>query len=242
MQHRNPLLHQGHRERIKERFLKEGLDNFKDYEIIELLLFFGVPQRDVNELAHELINKFGSYNGVLDAPYEELIKVSGVGPHTATLICLCQKMAVRYLHEIENSAQPVLLTRSAIVDFLGPLFMGAREERLVLVSLDRQNHLINHTVLAHGDANAVTVSSRNVVHQALSDNAHFVILAHNHPGGVALPSQADCIKTLEIAKALSSVDIQILSHFIFGARMDVHDMSADKDMQHVFKTSWKHIQ
>ena len=92
---RNPELHRGHRERVKTRFLREGLENFEDYEVFELLLFFGIPQKDVNELAHELVNKFGSYTGVLDATYEQLLQVKGIGSHMAPLISLCKQMSIR---------------------------------------------------------------------------------------------------------------------------------------------------
>ena len=130
---------------------------------------------------------------------------------------------------------------SAMRDYLEPVFLNAREERLVVMTLDMQRYLINSTVMAKGDIGRVSFSVRNIMHQALNDNAAYVVIAHNHPGGVASPSPDDINRTVELVKALGSVNIRLDTHLIFGARGDFYNMFEDPARAYLLKTDWNKL-
>lgn len=207
--------HSGHRERIRERFLKEGLDNFTQVQALELLLFYSIPRADTNDLAHDLIARFGSLSQVLEAPVEELKKVPGIGDNSAVLLRLMSEMA-RYYQINRTMNEKVLNTLEKCGQFLMSHFIGRRNETVFLLCLDAKCKLLCCREISEGSVNAAGISVRKVVEVAISSNASSVILAHNHPSGVATPSPEDVATTHQIAQALRTVDVILADHLIFS--------------------------
>lgn len=206
-------IHKGHRERLKERFRQEGLDNFTDIQVLELLLFYSIPQKDTNPIAHALLERFGSLSQVLDAEPEELRKVPGISDHSATLLSLVTEIA-RYYQVDATQRVESLTTLDACGAYLLPRFFGRNKETVFLLCLDAKCKVLCCKEIGEGSVNSASISVRKVVETALTANATTVILAHNHPSGVALPSTEDVQTTRRIAAALSAVEIHLADHIV----------------------------
>ena len=206
-------IHEGHRERIKNRFRRDGLDNFDDVHVLELLLFYCIPQKDTNILAHRLIDHFGSLALALEAPAEELEKVEGIGKHASTFLNLITAVGRYYL---VNRAAPtaVLNTTEQCGAFLLPYFYGRRNEVVYLLCLDAKKKVICCKEIGEGSVNSASISARKIIEVALAANSSVVILAHNHPSGLALPSVEDVQTTRRIARALMAVEIVLADHIV----------------------------
>lgn len=208
-------IHKGHRARLKQRFLDYGERVFDDHQLLELLLFFGVPQGDVNPLAHRLINHFGSFAAVLDAKPEDLQKVKGVGEHTALLLSLLPQVMRRYQQSRAGNESMVHSSAEA-GEYLLPYFFGTRNETLYLLCLDAKGKVLSCSFLAEGSLDQVGLNSRQVVETALEHRATSVILAHNHVSGVAVPSESDVTLTLALRPLLKSLGIHLLDHLVIA--------------------------
>ena len=208
-------LHEGHRKRMRERFIKSGLDDFAPHYVLEFLLFYSIPRGDTNPIAHRLIDSFGSLSGVFDATPEELMKVKGVGESTAILISMVPQMARKYLEDKADSVN-VMGGCSDIGAYLLPKFVGRTNEALMMVSIDNKNKIISCSVVAEGTVDSAKVSRRRVMEEAMKVNATRVILAHNHPRGVAVPSSEDVVMTREIGKLFAQVGIELVDHIIIA--------------------------
>lgn len=206
-------IHDGHRERIKERFIQEGLDNFDDYLVLELLLYYCIPRVDTNEIAHRLINTFGSLPNVLEATVEELQKVEGIGKNAATFLTLINAASRYYQVKKVDYAKP-LTTVEQFGEVLTPKFSGRRNEMIYLLCLDSKCKMICCRMVGEGSVNCAGVSVRKIAEQALAVNATSVVLSHNHPSGVAVPSGEDVRTTIQAAKALKAVGVALLDHII----------------------------
>lgn len=209
----NPSVHKGHRERLKARFLETGLDTFTDIQALELLLFYAIPQRDTNPIAHALLDRFGSLSQALEADLEELKKVPGVSDHTATLLLLVTELARFYQVDCTQRTE-ILTSLDACGAYLVPRFFGRKLETVFLLCLDAKCKVLCCREIGEGSVNAASISVRKVVETALSANATTVVLAHNHPSGVALPSADDVQTTRRIAAALSAVDVKLIDHIV----------------------------
>lgn len=205
--------HDGHRERHRSRFIEHGLDNFKDHEVLELLLFFALARGDTNELAHRLIAHFGGLDGVFEATIEDLCKVKGIGQKTAALIHLVPQVARRY-QMVKARADTVLNSAERAGKFFIPLFQYERDEVVYVASLDAKCKLICCREISRGVANTTEVSLRKIVELALSQNASIVIISHNHTSGIAIPSAEDECTTKKIKQALGIVGITLADHII----------------------------
>lgn len=205
-------LHDGHRQRLIQRFLEEELDSFEPHNVLELLLFYAIPRRDTNELAHTLIDTFGSLNAVFDAPYEALLQVEGIGTNAAALIKLVPQLTRTYY--TNRSEKVVLDTAEKAGEYFVPYFIGHSEEVVYMVCVDAGSRVIAHRMLHRGSVNASEVNIRKIVNVALQSNAVGVILAHNHPGGIALPSNEDVVTTQNIAAALRPMGVLLMDHII----------------------------
>ena len=209
-------LHDGHRQRLIQRFLEEDLDNFEPHNVLELLLFYAIPRKDTNELAHVLIDTFGSLKGVFDAPYEELIKVTGIGPNTAALLKLVPSLTRTYY---SSDARSIILdTSEKSGEYFLPYYIGQTEEVVRLACLDAGGKVFSNQILHRGSANAAEVNIRKIVNIALRNNAMGVILAHNHPGGLPLPSEEDVATTKSIREALMPMGILLMDHIIVAGQ------------------------
>ena len=206
-------IHAGHRQRLKERFLKESLDNFEEHQVLELLLFYGIPQRDTNEIAHELIRKFGSLSKVLEATPEELSEVKYIGDNVTTLFRLITEVA-RYYQVNCAMREQILTSIDACGKYLVPFFHGRQNETVFLLCLDAKCKVLCCEKVGEGSVNSAGVPVRKIVEMALKANATSVILAHNHPSGLAIPSGEDIQTTRRVAMALDAVEIGLVDHII----------------------------
>ena len=209
-------VHDGHRARMRERFLENGLDNFAEHEALEMLLYHCLPRGDTNDLAHRLIREISSLPQVLEASVEDLQKVDGVGKHTAESLHFFAHFCRYYVvKQAQDEGNPLDSVKSS-GNYLWPRFMGQRNELVYIVCLDAKAKVLNCKLLAEGSMNSAAVSVRKIVEVALSANASSVILAHNHPSGLAVPSGEDAQTTLTVAKALRTVDIILKDHLVFS--------------------------
>ncbi len=206
-------IHKGHRQRLKNRFLKQGLADFEDHNVLELLLFFSVPQGDTNETAHRLLKEFKTLSNVFDADISDIIKVKGVGEHTATLIKLMPELLSKY-HNDKTKDIKLVNSTSAAGEFFLPKFYGKKNEEVHVLALDDKRKIVKHEKLFEGTVNASQITIRKVMQFALSANATGIILAHNHPTGVALPSGNDLSVTKKLKSALELMNIQLCDHII----------------------------
>ena len=206
-------IHDEHRQRLKNRFLEQGLDGFTDVQVLELLLFYSIPRKDTNEIAHELLNHFGSLAQVLEAPVEELKKVKGVGDHSALLLSLINDVARFYLVN-RTTQEKILPTVRSCGDYLLPFFFGRSEETVFLLCLDAKCKVLCCKEVGEGSVNSVGISVRKIVETALSAKASTVVLAHNHPSGIAVPSNEDVQTTRRVAMALNAVEVQLADHIV----------------------------
>ncbi len=202
-----------HRQRVKDRFRSEGLDNFKAVHALELLLFYAVPRIDTKPLARDLLNRFGSFSQVLEAPEAELMTVHGVGKEIATFLSVIN--AVGRYYQKSRTERPVILDSTEKYGaYLMDLFYGRRNETVYLLCLDAKCKVRCCCEVGEGDVNCVNVPIRRAVEAALSSNAVSVILAHNHPSGFAIPSREDIETTEQLAQALGAMDIVLADHVI----------------------------
>lgn len=206
-------IHEDHRKRLKKQFRDGGLDNFSEFQILELLLFYAIPRKDTNPIAHRLIDRFGSLSQVLEAPVEELEKVDGIGPNAALLLGLITEVARAYMKD-RTENHKILRSINECGDYLKSFFIGRRVEMVYLLCLDAKCKVLGCREVGEGSVNSANVPIRRIVEIALGYNASSVVLAHNHPSGLALPSQEDIATTRRVAAALSMVDIQLVDHII----------------------------
>lgn len=207
--------HDGHRERLRDRFIKEGLDHFTQEQVLELLLFYSIPRQDTNEIAHDLVDYFGSLHQVLEAPVQELQKVEGIGERSAVLLRLMAEIS-RYYQVNRAINEKILNSIEACGRYLVPRFVGRRNETVFLMCLDAKCKMLCCREISEGTVNAAGVSVRKVVETALAVNASSVVLAHNHPSGMALPSTEDVVTTRRIAAALRAVDVILVDHLVIS--------------------------
>ena len=206
-------IHEGHRDRLKNRFRNEGLDNFDELYVLELLLFYCIPRKDTNPIAHRLLDRFGSLNGVLDATPEELEKVEGVNKSTSTFLTLIKQVG-RYYQVKSAAPGEILRTVDQCGKYLVPYFFGRDTETVFLLCLDAKCKVLCCKKVGEGSVNSANVPVRRVVEIALGANATSVVLAHNHPTGLAIPSADDIQTTHRISAALDAVDITLVDHIV----------------------------
>ena len=206
-------IHDGHRSRLKERFCNEGLDNFEEHQVLELLLFYCIPRVDTNPIAHALLERFGSLSQVMEAPVEELEKVPGIGHNAAVFLSLVTA-AGRY-YQVNCAMRSVMINSvEECGKYLLPFFYGRRNEMVYVLCLDAKCKVLCCKEVGEGSVNSAGVPIRRIVEIALASNATTVVLAHNHPSGLAVPSEADVLTTRRVAAALSAVEIGLIDHIV----------------------------
>lgn len=210
---KNP--HAGHRAKLKKRFLSQGFDGFEDHNILELLLFFAIPRKDTNEIAHALIDRFGSFSRVFEASVEELCKVEGVGEHAAQLIKTYPAVAKRYYKDRFKSGKRLPEYRQMGQELVLQ-FAGAENEQVYALFYDNALNLCGSQILHEGSINSVTFSFRKVCDAALGYKASYMVLAHNHPRGVPIASSEDLNTTKKLHEFLLQLGITLIDHFVIG--------------------------
>ncbi len=207
--------HAGHRQRMREEFLRAGADGMADHRLLELLLFYAIPKVDVNPLAHRLVDRFGSVSGVFHATYDQLVRVPGVGQSTAALLQLIPALAARCMEQTA-SFDGQIVSVWQLKELLEPYFFGQRDELAYLVCMDGKSKVLAVRKLGQGIVDTVPITARKVTEAALDCNASQVVLAHNHVSGVAMPSQADVDTTLRLKRVLGEMEVTLVDHLIFA--------------------------
>lgn len=205
--------HDGHRMRMKKRYLNEGLDSFEPHEILELLLYYSIPRRDINELSHRLVERFGSVANVFDADTEALMQIEGISENSAILLHL-----IPQLSRIYNLSKWDRKTSLASVDTVGQyavsMYIGKKNEEFGIICLDSNRRVHYSGIIIKGTVNQAEAYPRTVVAAVLKHNAVNVILTHNHPSGSIMPSESDKEATRNIVNALEAIDVNVLDHII----------------------------
>ena len=206
-------LHDGHRDRLRKRYLAEGLDHFTEVQVLELMLFYCIPRKDTNELAHRLLERFGSLSQVLDTRQEDLMQVEGIGENAALFLSLFPAVA-RYYDTNQASRVTVLKDVDECGKYLLGYFKNRINETVFLLCLDAKCKVLCCKEVGEGSVNSAGISIRKIVETALGVNATTVVLAHNHPSGLAIPSGEDIQTTRRVAMALDAVEITLADHII----------------------------
>ena len=206
-------IHEGHRARLRESFLEHGLQSMHDINALELLLFYALPRRDTNETAHLLLERFGSLHGVFSAPVEELREVDGIGDYAAALIALVPEIMKKSRLSKSREIRQIRSSTDA-GEYLLPYFMNEQDEVVYMLCLDTKRAVICCAEMGRGVVNTVDANIRRMVEKALKVKACSVIVAHNHPDGIAIPSREDDIFTRCLYNALETVGIRLEDHII----------------------------
>ncbi len=211
-------VHDGHRKRLRQRFFREGLEQFEDHQVLELLLFHAVPRRDTNEMAHLLLKRFGSISAVLEADPKDLATVPGMGESAVAFLSLIPPLTRRYLTDSTTRNKPKLNSSIQTEKYLIPLMAGRTEEVFYVLCLDSQCRLLFPALISKGTVNQANIHPRHVVEAAIRHKAASVILAHNHPSGKLKPSNSDVRMTQVLVNALTPIGIRVLDHVIVSGK------------------------
>ena len=206
-------IHDGHRERLRKRFLENGLSGFNEINALELLLFYALPRVDTNPIAHALLDRFKNLQGVFGASVEELKEIPGISESSAVLIKMVPEICK--LSQVTETSSSKGITNSSLASgFVIPRFMFDENEKVIMLSLDSAKKVKACDEISSGVVNSVDLNIRLIVETALKNRASSVILAHNHPDGDVSPSREDLETTRRIKESLKLVDIPLVDHII----------------------------
>ncbi|MGD2245963.1 MAG: DNA repair protein RadC, partial [Candidatus Aminicenantes bacterium] len=212
---RNLRKNKGHRERLKEKFLKGGLVGFLDYEIVELLLTLGTPRKDCKQQAREALKKFRSLRGVLGASADELQTVKGIGSHNIFGLRLIQDVSRRFLKD-KMMNKPYCHSSKEVFDYLYHALRDMKREIFKVMFLDAKNHILEEKTVFEGTVDTSAVYPREIMKEALRCDASSLIFVHNHPSGDPEPSASDREITRELVFAANVMQLKVLDHIIIG--------------------------
>jgi DNA repair protein RadC len=227
----------GHRQRLRDKFLEIGIDGFTDAEVLELLLTLGTPRKDCKEPAREALLQFGSFSAVLEAPVRKLQEVKGIGPKNGFAIKFIHAAADRYLEKRLNKKE-YLLSSTQVADYLRHSMIGLKHEVFKTIFLDSSNAIIITEDIAEGSINSNTIYPRELIKLALKHHAASIVIAHNHPSGSVKPSNEDRKLTSSLYLACSLIQIRLLDHLIIGSGNQVfsfadHGLINEIHQQHI---------
>ncbi len=224
-------VHGGHRLRLKAKFERVGLNGFEDHEVLEYLLTFAIPQKNVNPLAHDLINHFGSLNNVFNASTKELLACEGVGPHTASLITLIPQLSNRYLDDPAASKRVSMAYVHDRIEFFIPKFVGETQECIYAAFLNHNWEVLDCKKMAEGSIDTARIEVRKLLDTAMRLRANGVVLAHNHLSHEQ-PSVDDLLTTKFVSDKLASCDITLIDHIVVCGK-SAQSLAAKGQMRHV---------
>lgn len=225
-------IHKGHRKRTRESFLANGIpESTPEHKVLEILLFYSIPRCDTNEIAHRLINKFGSLSAVLDAPVHELLKVDGVGEKTVSLLKLIMPIARIYMSDKKENVNK--MDYNSICNYIIGKHCGYCDEVVAITCFNNKGSIISFDIIGNGDVSEVSISIRKIVETVLKYNASAAILSHNHPNGNAIPSAQDIETTKRIVTALANINVRLIDHIIV-ADDDCVSMLQSENLRYVF--------
>lgn len=226
-------IHAGHRNRLKEEIVSADITELRPpVKLLEMLLFYGVPQKDTAPMAHELIKTFGSFAGVLEADVDDIVKVSGITKNAASLIKLMLPVLRTYVLE-KYTFSNTLKSHSEIGDFLFAKYFAIEKECLSLLCLNHLGQVLSFEIVMTGSVDSVGLSIRDIVSKVIKSNATAAVIAHNHPSGVALPSLQDVAATRELKHALKSISVQLIDHIIISSE-DYVSMALSNEFSDIF--------
>lgn len=207
-------LHENHRSRVRKRFIENGLDGFADHEVLELMLYYCYPRRDTNEIAHRLINEYGTLYNLLEADTQDIINRCGVTQNVAVLISMIPKVANLYIRKKWNRDMAVIEDVKTAGRYAVSLFVGRTNEALYIFCLDTGRRLNHISLIAEGTLDETPVYPREIVAEALKHQATAIILTHNHPGGTTKPSRKDIEATRKVKEGLGFLAIKVVDHIV----------------------------
>ncbi len=209
----NKGIHDGHRQRLKNKFLEHGFDGFEPHNILELLLFYSIPRKDTNEIAHRLLNRFGTLKNVFNAEFDELITVDGISENSATLIKMIPKITREYMdYSLKEGA--IFDTANKIGEYFVNKYIGEKNEIVYAMLLSNKFELLAVVKVHEGSVNSSSISTRKIMDAAIKHNAAAIVLAHNHPDGKICPSMSDINTTAQLMSAFRAMEIEIIEHFV----------------------------
>lgn len=211
---RNSALHAEHRKRMKAKFLQFGLEPFSEHEIMEILLYYALPQVDTNEIAHQLINKGGSFVGAFNIPYEEMKTITGIKDQAATFLKLIPEIVRYYSAQETQLSSDDKMTYEQIAALCVKSFIGMQTEQLYGFYFDSKMHFLGKSIIGKGGKTGVTSDFKTIYDEVLKYGAANVVLAHNHPSVVVVPSSDDVASTNSLIKFLRHLDVDLIEHFI----------------------------
>lgn len=226
-------IHKDHRQRVRSRYLNEGINSMEDYNIIELLLFYAIPVKDTNAIAHALIEKFNDLNGILEAPAEELKKVEGIGENAATFLKLIREVSLLYSyrkHRMVLETSPM----ASLKDFIELQYSNESSEKVYVLCLDSQGRVKRCIKVCDGSLDTAVVDVRIIVETIVRFDEKNVVIIHNHPNGFAVPSATDIKTTKELKTVLNALDINFADHIIF-ADGDIFSMAESNKFKELFR-------
>lgn len=227
-------IHDKHRERMRNEFLAFGIDHrTPEHKVLEMLLFYCIPRKDTNVLAHELINKFGSFSAVLDASPRELMQVKGIGERSAMFLKMIMPVA-RFYNSSKQGEAKEYDSFDALHRDIADLYSGYTNEVCSIVSLDNSFKRLGFDIICEGDLGKVGISVRDVVEIILKRKATAVVLVHNHPSGSAIPSPEDITATEILSKSLASLGVKLIDHLIVVPD-DYVSLAVSHQFQYLFK-------
>ena len=206
----------GHRQRLRDKVLKRGVDALNDDEVLELLLTLGTPRKDCKQEARTLLEQFGSLGGVLEATPESLQEIKGIGPQNSFAIYFIQGVARRYLNQRLQDKNYVRSSRE-VAEYLNHTMRHLKKEIFKVILLDTSLAIIDTRTLSEGTLASNTIYPRELIKMVLANHAGAIVIAHNHPSGSQTPSSADRTLTKNLFLACSVMDIQLLDHLIIGS-------------------------
>ena len=208
-------MHENHRQRMMDRCLRTGFASFADHEILEMLLYYSRPRGDTNETAHMLLERFGRIDTVFEATAEELMQIDGIGLHSAVLMQLIRESARRYTKAAMQPRKRFTNIRD-VAEFANACFVGATSEQLYLFLFNNGMEMLDFVLLTTGAINSAEIPTRLMMEKALFKKASCAVLAHNHPHGMAVPSDNDIQLTYHAAEVLGLINIPLLEHLVFA--------------------------
>lgn len=224
-------LHEGHRKRLKQKFYEDGFKGFNDHEILELLLFYAIPRRDTNGIAHKLLNTFGSISSVFDAPIEALMD-AGLSENAALMLKTVMQVSRIYINDKFYNDKK-FYDRNYLRQKFITAFIGLAEEHVMIAMFDKKGRELYFGEVSKGSFNISEINNRRIVELAMKYKASGVVIAHNHPSGVAHPSPADIETTITLHRSLRSVGVSLIDHIIVAETNSV-SLSNDEQLMEIF--------
>ncbi len=225
-------IHAGHRERVRENVLKNGFEQLEDHRLLELLLFYSIPREDTNEIAHRLLNEFGSFTEIIKATPKKLTQVQGVGKNSAIQIAAIGELFKRVIEEGAVKRTPYK-TIEELVALVRSQYLNEKNEKMLFICFDSAMRLKKIESFTEGDSVRTSTELKTALSKILENDPSFVIMAHNHPEGPALPSNTDVTSTSTVSTTLRRLGINLADHIIIN-RTAYFSMREDSRYKNLF--------